>query len=166
MTMERAGIAVDLQRLHGLQDAFDAQIAEVTPRRTRWRAASSISARPSNCRRSCSPSGGAAQDQADQDQGYTTDAEALSTLYAKTQDPLLECLLIWRDKSKLRQTVAGLIPRADEAGRIHDRPQPDRRCHGQVVQYGPQPPEHPGADRGGPADPGGVRRRRGLTRAC
>jgi DNA polymerase-1 len=32
---------------------------------------------------------------------------------------LLECLLIWRDKTKLRQTVAGLIPLADADSRIH-----------------------------------------------
>ena len=51
--------------------------------------------------------------------GYTTDAEALQQLYAQTADPLLEQLLAWRDRSKLRQTVDGLIPLADPAGRIH-----------------------------------------------
>ncbi|MBI1350773.1 MAG: DNA polymerase I [Actinomycetales bacterium] len=51
--------------------------------------------------------------------GYTTDAEALQQLYAQTEDPLLEQLLAWRDRSKLRQTVDGLIPLADSSGRIH-----------------------------------------------
>ena len=51
--------------------------------------------------------------------GYTTDAEALQSLYALTGDPLLEQLLAWRDRSKLRQTVDGLVPLADEHGRIH-----------------------------------------------
>ena len=51
--------------------------------------------------------------------GYTTDAEALQQLYAQTHDPLLEQLLAWRDRSKLRQTVDGLIPLADDAGRVH-----------------------------------------------
>ena len=51
--------------------------------------------------------------------GYTTDAEALQSLYAMTGDPLLEQLLAWRDRSKLRQTVDGLIPLADAQGRIH-----------------------------------------------
>jgi DNA polymerase I len=51
--------------------------------------------------------------------GYTTDAEALQQLYAQTEHPLLEQLLAWRDRSKLRQTVDGLIPLADEDGRIH-----------------------------------------------
>lgn len=51
--------------------------------------------------------------------GYTTDAEALQNLYVTTEDPVLEQLLAWRDVSKLRQTVEGLIPLADEHGRIH-----------------------------------------------
>ena len=51
--------------------------------------------------------------------GYTTDAEALNALYAQTQDPLLEELLRFRDVSKLRQTVAGLLPLIDDSGRIH-----------------------------------------------
>ncbi len=51
--------------------------------------------------------------------GYTTDAEALQQLYAQTEDPLLEQLLAWRDRSKLRQTVDGLIPLADDHSRIH-----------------------------------------------
>jgi DNA polymerase-1 len=51
--------------------------------------------------------------------GYTTDAEALQQLYAQTADPLLEQLLAWRDRSKLRQTVDGLIPLADADSRIH-----------------------------------------------
>jgi len=51
--------------------------------------------------------------------GFTTDAESLQWLYATTHDPLLEKLLAWRDRSKLRQTVDGLIPLADSAHRIH-----------------------------------------------
>ena len=51
--------------------------------------------------------------------GYTTDAEALQQLFARTGDPLLEQLLAWRDRSRLRQTVDGLIPLADVNDRIH-----------------------------------------------
>ncbi|MFA7324251.1 MAG: DNA polymerase, partial [Candidatus Nanopelagicales bacterium] len=51
--------------------------------------------------------------------GYTTDAEALQGLYAQTNDPLLAALLDWRDRSKLRQTVEGLLPLVDAEGRIH-----------------------------------------------
>ena len=51
--------------------------------------------------------------------GYTTDAEALNSLFEQTADPLLEQLLAWRERSKLRQTVDGLIPLVDSEGRIH-----------------------------------------------
>ncbi|MBT5805789.1 MAG: DNA polymerase I [Candidatus Nanopelagicales bacterium] len=51
--------------------------------------------------------------------GFTTDAEALNSLYAQTNDPLLKYLLGWREDSKLRQTVEGLIPLVDGHGRIH-----------------------------------------------
>jgi DNA polymerase-1 len=51
--------------------------------------------------------------------GYTTDADALASLFAATEDPLLEALLRWRDVSRLRQTVAGLLPLIDAEGRIH-----------------------------------------------
>jgi DNA polymerase-1 len=51
--------------------------------------------------------------------GYTTDAEALQVLYEQTEDPLLAEILAWRDRSKLRQTVDGLIPLIAPDGRIH-----------------------------------------------
>ncbi len=51
--------------------------------------------------------------------GYTTDAEALAGLYAQTADPLLATILRFRDVSKLRQTVAGLLPLIDASSRIH-----------------------------------------------
>jgi DNA polymerase-1 len=51
--------------------------------------------------------------------GFTTDADALQSLFAQTQDPLLEHLLRWRDVSKLRQTVTGLISATSDDGRIH-----------------------------------------------
>jgi DNA polymerase-1 len=51
--------------------------------------------------------------------GYTTDADALNSLYATTAHPVLEALLRFRDASRLRQTVAGLIPLADSDSRVH-----------------------------------------------
>lgn len=50
--------------------------------------------------------------------GYTTDAEALQALFASTGDPLLEQILAWREVSKLRQTVQGLLPQIEADGRI------------------------------------------------
>lgn len=51
--------------------------------------------------------------------GYTTDAEALQWLAELGNDPLPEVLLRWREVTKLRQTVAGLLPLTDSGGRIH-----------------------------------------------
>ena len=51
--------------------------------------------------------------------GYTTDAEALAGLYAKTSHPFLRNLLEHRDAIKLRQTVEGLRKAVQTDGRIH-----------------------------------------------
>ena len=51
--------------------------------------------------------------------GYTTDADALTDLYAKTEHPFLEALLRHRDASRLRVTVEGLIKSVADDGRIH-----------------------------------------------
>ena len=51
--------------------------------------------------------------------GYTTDAEALAGLYAKTSHPFLAGLLEHRDAIKLRQTVEGLRKAIHPDGRIH-----------------------------------------------
>ncbi|WP_298176001.1 DNA polymerase I [Saccharomonospora sp.] len=51
--------------------------------------------------------------------GYTTDADALQTLYEKTEHPFLQYLLEHRDATKLRSTVEGLIKSVADDGRIH-----------------------------------------------
>jgi DNA polymerase-1 len=51
--------------------------------------------------------------------GYTTDAEALQTLFVQTEHPLLEHLLRHRDVAKLKTTVDGLLKTVAEDGRIH-----------------------------------------------
>ncbi|HVU61140.1 MAG TPA: DNA polymerase I [Mycobacteriales bacterium] len=51
--------------------------------------------------------------------GYTTDADALQELYAKSQHPFLEHLLRHRDVARLKTVVDSLIPMVDDAGRIH-----------------------------------------------
>ena len=51
--------------------------------------------------------------------GFTTDAEALNELFAKTKDPVLSSILSWRDITKLKQTVVSLIPLAAKDERIH-----------------------------------------------
>ncbi|KYH44344.1 DNA polymerase I [Branchiibius sp. NY16-3462-2] len=51
--------------------------------------------------------------------GYTTDADALTELYAKTGHPFLEALLRHRDATRLRVTVEGLRKSVADDGRIH-----------------------------------------------
>jgi DNA polymerase I len=51
--------------------------------------------------------------------GYTTDADALTDLYAQTEHPFLEALLRHRDASRLRQTIEGLRKSVADDGRIH-----------------------------------------------
>jgi DNA polymerase-1 len=51
--------------------------------------------------------------------GYTTDSEALTSLLAQTEHPVLEHLLRHRDVAKLKSIVDSLIPMADADGRIH-----------------------------------------------
>ena len=51
--------------------------------------------------------------------GYTTDADALADLFAKTEHPFLEALLRHRDAARLRVTVEGLLKSISDDGRIH-----------------------------------------------
>jgi DNA polymerase-1 len=51
--------------------------------------------------------------------GYTTDADALTNLYAATEHPFLQHLLEHRDASRLKVTVEGLIKSVADDGRIH-----------------------------------------------
>jgi DNA polymerase I len=116
--MESAGIAVDLPHLELLESEFGDRVREAEAD------AHEIAGRPFNL-------GSPKQLQEILfverglpktkriKTGYTTDADALQTLFVRTQDPLLETLLRWRDVSRLRQTVAGLIPLADDHSRIH-----------------------------------------------
>ena len=51
--------------------------------------------------------------------GYSTNAEALQTLYEQTEHPFLEKLLAHRDSTKLRQMTETLIKAVEPDGRIH-----------------------------------------------
>jgi DNA polymerase I len=51
--------------------------------------------------------------------GYTTDADALQSLYVKTEHPFLAHLLVHRDAIRLKQTVEGLLKSIADDGRIH-----------------------------------------------
>ncbi|WP_345702784.1 DNA polymerase I [Pseudonocardia eucalypti] len=51
--------------------------------------------------------------------GYTTDADALQSLFEQTQHPFLSHLLLHRDATRLKVTVDGLLKSIDDDGRIH-----------------------------------------------
>ncbi|MFM8600154.1 MAG: DNA polymerase I [Mycobacterium sp.] len=51
--------------------------------------------------------------------GYTTDADALQSLFDKTGHPFLEHLLAHRDATRLKVTVDGLLKSTASDGRIH-----------------------------------------------
>jgi DNA polymerase-1 len=51
--------------------------------------------------------------------GYTTDADALQSLFEKTGHPFLEHMLTHRDATRLKVTVDGLLKSVATDGRIH-----------------------------------------------
>ncbi len=51
--------------------------------------------------------------------GYTTDADALASLYEKTEHPFLKFLLEHRDATRLKVTVDGLLKSVADDQRIH-----------------------------------------------
>src|ERR1700747_1166157 len=51
--------------------------------------------------------------------GYTTDADALQSLFDKTGHPFLQHLLAHRDVTRLKVTVDGLLNSVASDGRIH-----------------------------------------------
>ncbi|WP_233149927.1 DNA polymerase I [Kineosporia sp. A_224] len=69
--------------------------------------------------------------------GWTTDAEALADLYAKTEHPFLLHLLRHRDASKLRVTVEGLIRSVADDGRIHTTYQQNIAATGRLSSTDP-----------------------------
>src|SRR5947209_2106463 len=116
--MERRGIGADLDLLHELQQEFAEGVAAAAAE------AYAVIGREVNL-------GSPKQLQAvlfDElglpktkkiKSGYTTDAEALTSLLAQTGHPFLEHLLRHRDVTRLRTVIDGLIPMVDDGGRIH-----------------------------------------------
>lgn len=116
--MEALGIAVDLDQLDRLHADFDARVQN---------AASEAYARIGKEINLSSPKQLQAVlfDELDMPRtrrtrtGYTTDADALAQLHAKTGHPFLTALLEHRDAIKLRQTVEGLRKAVADDARIH-----------------------------------------------
>lgn len=116
--METAGIAVDLTMLGGLQRHFADQIRDAAE------AAYAVIGKQINL-------GSPKQLQVvlfDElrmpktkrtKTGYTTDADALQSLFDKTGHPFLQHLLAHRDVTRLKVTVDGLLNSVADDGRIH-----------------------------------------------
>ena len=116
--MERLGIAVDVEHLESLRDHFDAEVTKAAED------AYAVIGKEINL-------GSPKQLQVvlfDELQmpktkrtktGYTTDADALATLFEKTEHPFLQHLLRHRDVIRLRQTIEGLLKTVASDGRIH-----------------------------------------------
>lgn len=116
--LEHAGIAVDLDRLGELQSRFGDQIRDAAE------AAYAVIGKQINL-------GSPKQLQVvlfdelgmpktkKTKTGYTTDADALQTLFDKTGHPFLEHLLTHRDVTRLKVTVDGLLKSVASDGRIH-----------------------------------------------
>jgi DNA polymerase-1 len=116
--MEAAGIAVDLELLGALQSQFGDQVRDAAE------AAYAVIGKQINL-------GSPKQLQVvlfDElgmpktkrtKTGYTTDADALQSLFDKTGHPFLEHLLAHRDATRLKVTVDGLLNSVSADGRIH-----------------------------------------------
>ncbi|AQP44095.1 DNA polymerase I [Tessaracoccus flavus] len=117
-TMEKLGIAVEAGRLQSLRDDFDTSVASAQ------QAAFDVLGHEVNLG-SPKQLQGVLFDELGMPKtrrtksGYTTDAEALESLYEKTQHPFLGHLLAHRDAIRLRQTVDGLLAAVGDDGRIH-----------------------------------------------
>ncbi len=116
--MEAVGIAVDLDQLGSLQSQFGDQIRDAAE------AAYAVIGKQINL-------GSPKQlqvvlfDELEMPKtkrtktGYTTDADALQTLFDKTGHPFLQHLLAHRDVTRLKVTVDGLLNSVAGDGRIH-----------------------------------------------
>ena len=134
--MERRGVAVDAKKLLGLRDFFAAEAENET------NAAYKVAGREFNV---ASPK--QVQVVLFQDlnlpktkkikTGYTTDAESLEWLAAKTQHPILSHLLRIRETNKLKTTVEGLLSEIGEDGRIHTHFQQTVAATGRLSSTGP-----------------------------
>ncbi len=117
-TMERRGVAIDLTVMQGLRADFDAKVSSAE------QAAYAAIGRKINLGSPKQLQGVLFEDLAmpktkRTKSGWTTDAEALEGLFAKTGHPFLEHLLVHRDAIKMRQIVDSLLKAVQDDGRIH-----------------------------------------------
>ncbi|KRE41301.1 DNA polymerase I [Knoellia sp. Soil729] len=118
-TMERTGIAVDTEGLSALEADFDAKVREAKQDAYDAIGGETINlGSPKQLQTVLFETLGLPKTRRTKT-GYTTDADALTDLYAKTEHPFLEAMLRHRDAMRLRVTVEGLIKAVAEDQRIH-----------------------------------------------
>ena len=116
--MERDGIGIDQRKLEGLLSFFKGEVERET------KGAHKEAGREFNVG-SPKQLQGILFDELDLPRtkkiktGFTTDAESLDWLFAKTKHPILKHLLRIRETSKLMTTVQGLLDAVAKDGRIH-----------------------------------------------
>lgn len=117
--MERTGIAVDVDGLASLEETFAAKVTQA--QQDCWDAIGGDQINlgsPKQLQVVLFETLGMPKTKKTKT-GYTTDADALAELHAKTEHPFLEALLRHRDAAKLRVTVEGLQKSVSDDGRIH-----------------------------------------------
>ncbi|MDQ1483703.1 MAG: polymerase, partial [Actinomycetota bacterium] len=118
-SMERVGIAVDEPAMQGLEADFAAQVREAQGDAYNAIGGEQINlGSPKQLQVVLFDKLGMPKTKRTKT-GYTTDADALTDLYAKTGNAFLEALLRHRDASRLRQTIQSLLDSGADDGRIH-----------------------------------------------
>lgn len=117
-TMEKTGIAADVERLTALERDFAAAVADAAAEAFAVIGREVNLGSPKQLQEILFDQLGMPKTKKIKT-GYTTDAAALGDLYERTQHPFLAHLLAHRDASRLRQTVEGLLRSVADDGRIH-----------------------------------------------
>jgi len=116
--MERAGVAVDVEKLSDLEAYFAAAVADAAKQAFDVIGTEINLGSPKQLQVVLFEQLGMPKTKRTKT-GWTTDAEALAELHAKTQHPFLLHMLRHRDASRLRQTVEGLLKSVADDQRIH-----------------------------------------------
>ncbi|MCV7194593.1 DNA polymerase I [Mycolicibacterium brumae] len=116
--MESVGIAVDLDRLGGLQSQFADQIRDAAEAAYEVIGKQINLGSPKQLQVVLFDELGMPKTKKTKT-GYTTDADALATLFDKTGHPFLQHLLTHRDVTRLKVTVDGLLNAVAADDRIH-----------------------------------------------
>ena len=133
-------------------------------RRTPWSAASSTSARPSSCRRSCSTSWTCPRRSGSRPATPPTPTRCSGCSRRPAPAAGAPAAPPRRGQAQVHGRRAAQVDHDD--GRIHTTFYQTVAATGRLSSHRPQPAEHPDPHRGGPADPPGVRGRRGLRVAA